>query len=163
MYPSVFQPSSPLSFSGTPATTAPGLTPMSVIPALTPPAVPTSMPGLPAAPVAAPAGLGGMFAPNAAGNALGGLYNTETGINWGAAGQIGQGIGALGGLWGAFQQNRLAEETLDFQKEAYQTNLEGTSKSYNTALEDRIRSRYAAEGKSSAEADKYLKKNSMAY
>ena len=74
---------------------------------------------------------------------------------------ISSGIQTLGNLYMAYQQNKLAKESLKFQKDSYKTNLANQSQTYNTALEDRIRSRYNTEGKSSSEADQYLEKNSL--
>jgi hypothetical protein len=57
------------------------------------------------------------------------------------------GLQSLGSLWNSFQQQKLAKKSLKFQKDAFKTNLERSAKVYNTALEDRIRSRYATEGR----------------
>lgn len=70
-------------------------------------------------------------------------------------------IQTLGSLWNSFQQNKLAKESFQFQKEAFQTNLENQEQSYNTALEDRINARYVTEGKSQAEADAYIERNRL--
>lgn len=70
-------------------------------------------------------------------------------------------IQTLGSLWNSFQQNKLAKEAMKFQKEAFATNLANQEQSYNTALEDRINARYVTEGKSQAEADAYIQKNSL--
>lgn len=74
------------------------------------------------------------------------------------------GLGALqtvGGLWQAYSAGKLAKESLKTQKAAYERNASNQEKSYNTALEDRIRARYATEGRSSAEADSYISKNKL--
>ena len=70
-------------------------------------------------------------------------------------------IQTLGSLWNSFQQNKLAKESMKFQKEAFATNLANQEQSYNTALEDRINARYVTEGKSQAEADSYIEKNRL--
>ena len=70
-------------------------------------------------------------------------------------------IQTLGSLWNSFQQNKMAKESMKFQKEAFATNLANQEQSYNTALEDRINARYVTEGKSQAEADAYIQKNSL--
>ena len=70
-------------------------------------------------------------------------------------------IKTLGSLWNSFQQNKMAKESMKFQKEAFATNLANQEQSYNTALEDRINARYVTEGKSQAEADAYIQKNSL--
>ena len=80
----------------------------------------------------------------------------------GGVGQFALGsIQTLGSLWNSFQQNKLAKESMKFQKEAFATNLANQEQSYNTALEDRINARYVTEGKSQAEADSYIKKNRL--
>ena len=71
------------------------------------------------------------------------------------------GLSALTNLWGANKQMKLAEDQFDFTKKIATTNLNNQVKSYNTALEDRIRSRAAMEGSSSAEAEAYLNKNRL--
>lgn len=70
-------------------------------------------------------------------------------------------IQTLGSLWNSFQQNKMAKESMKFQKEAFATNLANQEQSYNTALEDRINARYVTEGKSQAEADSYIEKNRL--
>jgi len=88
-----------------------------------------------------------------------------TGVGFFAEGGMGQfGLGAiqvLGSLWNSFQQNKLAKEAFNFQKDAFNINLENQEQSYNTALEDRINARYVTEGKSQAEADAYIQEHSL--
>ncbi len=83
------------------------------------------------------------------------------GLNWGNAGDIMTGLASLAGVWAAFQQNKTARDQLNFNKDAYQTNLGNQTKSYNTALSDRITSQYIQEGKSAADAQAYLKANRL--
>ncbi len=78
----------------------------------------------------------------------------------GAASMVLGGLETLGTLWGAFQQNKLARKSLKFQKQAFQTNLANSTKVYNTALEDRIRARYATEGRSE-QADAKIRENRL--
>lgn len=72
-------------------------------------------------------------------------------------------IQTLGSLWNSYQQNKIAKESIAFQKEAYQTNLANQEQSYNTELEDRINARYATEGRTNAAADaaSYVEKNKL--
>lgn len=74
---------------------------------------------------------------------------------------LAEGLSGLGQLYIGLKSLGIAKDQLAFSKEAYRTNLENQKKSYNTALEDRIRSRYVTEGRSSADADAYLAKNNM--
>lgn len=71
------------------------------------------------------------------------------------------GVNMLGNLWGAWQSNRLAKDQLDFTKKFANINLNNQIKSYNTALEDRGRSRAAAEGQTSTEAQAYIDRNRL--
>lgn len=76
--------------------------------------------------------------------------------------QLGLGaLGTLGNLWMAFQQQKLAKDSLSFQKKAFNENLSNQKDTYNIALEDRIRSRYNTEGRNPEEADAYLAKNRL--
>lgn len=70
-------------------------------------------------------------------------------------------VSTLGGLWSAFQQHKIAKEQLALARETWETNLANQTQTYNTALEDRIRSRYHTQGQSQGEADSYLKEHSL--
>lgn len=79
-------------------------------------------------------------------------------------GALSVGIGAagtLGNLWNSFQQTKLAKQSLNLQTRAFDTNLANQTKTYNTALEDRIRARYNTEGRSSSEADAKIAANRL--
>lgn len=71
------------------------------------------------------------------------------------------GIGTLGKIWSAFQANKIARDSLDFQKQAFDTNLSNQRASYNVALEDRADSRaaYAGTPEARAAADEYIAKH----
>lgn len=106
---------------------------------------------------------------------LGGSNNTATpgssSIFGGASQGLGMniptfqlGLGALGSLasiYGGFQANKLAKDQLSFTKDITNTNLNNSIKSYNTALEDRARSRAVVEGRDQASADAYVEKNKL--
>ena len=89
----------------------------------------------------------------------------------GSFGQLGMniptfqlGLGALGSLaniYGGFQANRLAKDQLSFTKDITNTNLNNSIKSYNTALEDRARSRAVAENRDQSTADESIENNKL--
>lgn len=98
----------------------------------------------------------------------------STGSNAGSGGLTGQlgfnvptfqlGLGALGSLsniYGGFQANKLAKDQLAFTKNITNANLNNSIQSYNTALEDRARSRATAENRSQSSADEYIEKNKL--
>lgn len=62
----------------------------------------------------------------------------------GGAGMILGGVQVLGNLWSSFQAHKMAKEQMAFAREQWDTNLANQTQTYNTALEDRIRGRYAA-------------------
>lgn len=85
-----------------------------------------------------------------------------SGMNWQTGLGMGlQGLNTLGNIWGAWQSNKLAKDQLNFTKMITNANLNNQIKSYNTALEDRSRSRAAVEGQTSAEAQAYVDKNRL--
>jgi hypothetical protein len=73
---------------------------------------------------------------------------------------IADGLASLGQVYGAIQGVKMAKKQLDFSERAYNTNLANSTQSYNTALEDRARSRFHTEGRAS-EVDSYLAKHSL--
>lgn len=107
-------------------------------------------------------------------NWLTGNLTTTTGLNGsttttGQPGFFQKGGGAslalgavqtLGSLWNSVQQNKMAKKSFALQEESYRTNLGNQTKTYNTALEDRINARYATEGRS-GEAAGYIEKNKL--
>lgn len=86
------------------------------------------------------------------------LFNKDGGLN---VGNIASLLGSIGSIYGAMKSYGLAKDSLNFSKEAFRTNLENQTKSYNTALEDRARSRYAQEGGSQSDADEYVRRNRL--
>lgn len=90
-----------------------------------------------------------------------GGYATPQLTGWQKFGYVMDGIGSIGGLWGSIQQNKIAKQQLALSREAYNTNMNNTIQSYNTQLADRIRARYIMEGRSEAEMQEYIEKNSL--
>ena len=70
-------------------------------------------------------------------------------------------IGTLGSLWNSFQQSKIAKKSLQLQERTFETNLANQTKTYNTELEDRIRTRYDTERRDPGEADTYIEKNKL--
>lgn len=114
----------------------------------------------------------GMQAPNsgfwAPGNksVLGKNYGgtgAGTGLSWNTE-TLGlgiQGLAAIGGLYNAFQSNKLAKEQFNFTKDVTNTNLNSQIKTYNTAMEDRARARARLDGREDIEGytQDYMNKN----
>lgn len=88
----------------------------------------------------------------------GSLWDSMKGI---PLGSIMSGIGTLGNLWGANRALGLARDQFNFQKDFANTNLANQIKSYNTALEDRARSRAVVEGQSQDTAQEYIDRNRL--
>lgn len=83
------------------------------------------------------------------------------GLNLDGIGGMLEGIGSAVSIFQALKSIGLAKEQMNFQKDAFNTNMANQKKSYNTALEDRIGARYKTEGRSSQDVDAYLAKHSM--
>jgi hypothetical protein len=83
------------------------------------------------------------------GNFMGGFAN------------LAEGLSGLGQLYIGLKSLGLAKEQLAFSKEAYAKNMGNTTKSYNTALEDRLRSRGVTEGRSQEFTDSEIAKNRL--
>lgn len=76
--------------------------------------------------------------------------------------QLGLGaLGSLANIYSGFQANKLAKDQLNFTKSVTNTNLNNQIKSYNTALEDRARSRATAENRDQSTADAYIAANKL--
>lgn len=93
------------------------------------------------------------------GNQQGG---SDLGWNMGTLNTGFKGLATLGNLWGAFQGNKLARKQFSAAQDAYNTNVTNQIKSYNTSLEDRIRSRYVHDDKAGqAEATRQIEANKL--
>lgn len=83
------------------------------------------------------------------------------GFNMGTANLALSGLGTIGSLWAAFEQNALAKKQFNYTKQLSDTNLANQIQSYNTALADKARSRAVMEGQSQESADAWVDKNKM--
>lgn len=71
------------------------------------------------------------------------------------------GIGTITSIWNAFQAQKLARDTFEYNKNVTDTNLANSIQSYNTTLEDRIRSRTRVEGGTDQSANDYINRNRL--
>lgn len=95
-------------------------------------------------------------------NTLGKMfYNTDGSFDWGAVGSVAQALGGLGQLYLGFQANKTAKDALNFEKQAYQTNLQNQKKSYNMSLEDRAYARASQTNSTRESANDYIKKHKL--
>ena len=85
------------------------------------------------------------------------------GFNLGTLNMGVNGLAAIGGLYNAFQSNKLARDQFNFQKEVANTNLNNQIKTYNTTLEDRAVARARLDGREdqAAYASDYVDKNKL--
>ena len=79
----------------------------------------------------------------------------------GGAGLILGGVQVLGNLWSSYQAHKMAKEQMAFAREQWNTNLANQTQTYNTALEDRIRGRYAEGVRSEAEVQGEIDRHSL--
>lgn len=98
----------------------------------------------------------GAVDPNAGGGGIGGWLGKS-----GNLGAAVNGFSALAGAYMGYQQLRQAKEGLRFQREAFNANLANSIKSYNTALEDRIRGRTSNYEGKEADVERDLARHSL--
>ena len=72
-----------------------------------------------------------------------------------------QGLGSLFQAWNGMQTLGLAKDQLNFQRNAFNTNLANQRQTYNTALEDRIRGRTSDYAGKEQDVQSYLDKNRL--
>ena len=97
------------------------------------------------------------------GNGTAGAFGNGLGFNLGTLNMGVNALAAVGGLYNAFQSNKLAKEQFAFTKEVTNTNLNNQIKTYNSTLEDRAlaRGRLNGEADPSAYAAAYTDKNKI--
>jgi hypothetical protein len=86
-------------------------------------------------------------------------YAQKLGMNLGTANLAFNGLSSLAGIWGAFKQLSLAKKDFNMRKEASDTNINNQIRSYNTALEDRSRSRAVMERQTPEQSQAYIDEN----
>jgi len=121
------------------------------------------MPGqMPSTPISAPTQILPATVPRIPG--WGGSGSASAGGGLGAL-NIGSlalsGLGTIGNLWNMFQAQKLAKQQFNYTKDVTETNLANQIQSYNTQLEDRIRSRSYTEGRPEGYAESYLDEHSL--
>lgn len=79
----------------------------------------------------------------------------------GGAGLILGGVQVLGNLWNSYQSQKMAKKQMSFAREQWDTNLANQTQTYNTALEDRIRGRYAQGTRSEEQLSSEIDKHSL--
>lgn len=89
----------------------------------------------------------------------GGIFGT--GMSMDTAKLALSGLGTLANLYGGFQSLGLAKKQFNFTKDFAEKNMANQIQTYNTALADRARSRYAMEGTGDAAAQAYIDQNSL--
>lgn len=73
-----------------------------------------------------------------------------------------QGVMGLGSLWAAFKGLNQAKREFEFNKRITEKNLANNTKSYNTALEDRIKARQSASGNmTDSDVKRYMELNQL--
>lgn len=71
------------------------------------------------------------------------------------------GMGALFQGWSGLQQSKVAKDALNFQKQAFQTNLANQTQSYNTQLEDQYKARTSDYAGKDKDVAKYMAEHGM--
>ena len=90
-----------------------------------------------------------------------GTADSGLGFNLGTLNMGVNALAAVGGLYNAFQSNKLAKDQFAFTKEVTNTNLNNQIKTFNTTMEDRARARARLDGREDTEAytKDYMDKN----
>lgn len=90
-----------------------------------------------------------------------GTADSGLGFNLGTLNMGVNALAAIGGLYNAFQSNKLAKDQFAFTKEVTNTNLNNQIKTFNTTMEDRARARARLDGREDTEGytKDYMDKN----
>ena len=132
---------------------------------------PISGQGMPSAPMAVTpdmlgnptnVGMSGMTLPGMASlgrSGGGGLFAGMSGMDK-AQTALG-GLQTIGGLWAAFQSAKMAKKQFQFTKKTTEANMANQIKSYNTALDDKSRSRAMVESQTPEVSAAYIEKNKL--
>lgn len=87
--------------------------------------------------------------------------NTGFGLNLDTGKLVLGGLQSLGGLWNAFEQNKLAKKQLAFSRDFANINLGNQTQAYNTNLADMARARGFTEGQTQQQIDNYVAANRL--
>lgn len=148
-----------MNYGQMPSTSYGVASPVTAAPAGMPATAPMVMPSGSVSPTTGvAAGAGSMVSPvTAAGQvqapAAGGQQSFGNSLIWNGTGEnrtlnydgmqmIAGGLETIGNLYMSWQQNKLAKEALQLQRDSYESNLANSTTSYNNSLEDRIRGKY---------------------
>jgi len=96
-------------------------------------------------------------------NAFGQMfYNRDDNtFSWDALGDAMDVLGGLGNLYFGMQANSLAKKQYGLQKRAFETNLANQIKSYNMALDGRMRAQGVQTGADPESTEEYIRKWSL--
>ena len=80
--------------------------------------------------------------------------NSKFGFNMNTFNNAIGGISAIGSLWGAWEDRKMAKKQWKLQKSVLKTNMMNQIQSYNNSLRDKLDTRAHMEGRDQASADK---------
>lgn len=97
---------------------------------------------------------------NPMGTLFGGVDTGTGNVSTGIVSPMLGGMGALFQGWSGLQQSKLAKDALNFQKQAYSTNLANQTQAYNTQLEDQYKARTSDYAGKDEDVAKYMQEHS---
>lgn len=83
------------------------------------------------------------------------------GYDFGAIASLTESLGDLANIYSSFRANRIARDTLDFQRDSFQKNFANQVSTFNMNLEDRAHNRARQAGQTTAEAEAYINKHRL--